>query len=205
MKLSQIGLDEISRLSTGQKTRIVFDATSRCDEVGDLALLLGTRPTYWQERCRGAADLYFAGKVRYIMPTGGVCWEYEGRMVSEAEGMREVLVKMGIPDEVILTENEACTTVENMIYGSLQIYRRFRFVDVKTVYIVTSPIHLTRSMILARALLPHQLRILGYGGENHGWLRDHWQETEESSTFAVNEITHIRKMIDRGLLTDLDF
>ncbi|MBQ9131509.1 MAG: YdcF family protein [Clostridia bacterium] len=205
MKLSQISCDEIPHLSHEQKTRIVFDATSQREEAGDLALLLGTMPTYWEERCRGAADLYFSGKVRYIMPTGGVCWEHEGRMVSEADGMREVLLKMGVPDDAIFLENEAQTTVENMIYGSLQMYRHFHFVGIKTVYVVTSPVHLTRSLVLARALLPRQLRILGYGGETYAWTRDHWQDLEAERVFAVNEIIHMRELIDRGLLDELEF
>ena len=205
MKLSQISLDEISRLSAEQKTRIVFDATSRFDEVGDLALLLGTRPTYWQERCRGAADLYFAGKVRYIMPTGGVCWEHEGRTVSEADGMREMLLEMGIPGEAILLENEARTTVENMIYCTLQMYRHFHFEGIKTVYVVTSPGHLTRSLILAEALLPRGMRILGYGGKDYEFEKAHWQDSARGREFTDQSILHTRRLIDRGLLEDLEF
>ena len=205
MKLSQISYDALSQLSNEQKTRIAFGATSQCEEIGDLALLLGTTPDYWEERCRGAADLYRAGKVRYIMTTGGVCWEHEGRSVSEAEGMREMLLGMGIPDEAILLENEARTTVENMIYCTLQMYRHFHFEGIQTVYVVTSPGHLTRSLILAEALLPRGMRILGYGGADYEFEKEHWQDSERGRTFADQSILHTRRLIDRGLLEDLDF
>lgn len=205
MKLSQTDREALSALTNEQKTRIVFSAPSEGEEAGEVALLLGSDPSCWQERCSAAAELYFAGKVKYIMPTGGVCWEYNGSLRSEADGMREVLLGMGIPDEVILPENEARTTMENMIYCSLQLYRRFHYANIQTVYVVTSPGHLTRSVVLAKHLLPHHLRILGYGGSVYAQIRDHWQERQKSSAFVSGEVFRLRSLIDRGFLEDIEY
>ena len=70
-----------------QITEIVYDGGSLQDDgqSGLMALLLGGNPLVMKERAQGAANLYQAGRVKYIMPTGGVKWDTEFGHIIEAE------------------------------------------------------------------------------------------------------------------------
>ena len=122
MKLSQITTEQIKLLSDEQLNSIVFGGEG-ADNVtdggcADVALLLGTRPDIAKERAEAAAELYLGGRVRHIIPTGGVEWETDGRTVSEARYMADILCSLGVPEDAITLEEEARTTKENMIFGT---------------------------------------------------------------------------------------
>ena len=162
MKLSQITTEQIKQLSDEQLHSIVFggEGANNVMDVGcaDVALLLGTRPDIAKER----AELYLGGRVRHIIPTGGVEWETDGRTVSEARYMADILCSLGVPEDAITLEEEARTTKENMIFGTFQINRRLRLQHTKTCMIVTSASHLRRSLALAGLLLPRSMTISGF-------------------------------------------
>ena len=71
MKLSQIDPQKLNELSTEQISEIVFGPL--CDDglSGAVALLLGGNPKVLRARALAAAQLYHAGRVPFIMPTGG--------------------------------------------------------------------------------------------------------------------------------------
>ena len=166
MKLSQITTEQIKLLSDEQLNSIVFGGEGANNVMdggcADVALLLGTRPDIAKERAEAAAELYLGGRVRHIIPTGGVEWETDGRTVSEARYMADILCSLGVPEDAITLEEEARTTKENMIFGTLQINRRLRLQHTKTCMIVTSASHLRRSLALAGLLLPRSMAISGF-------------------------------------------
>lgn len=61
-----------------------------------------------------ASDLYHAGLARSVICTGGI-----GRTQtrSEASACREVLIRQGVPDEVIYLDEQSLSTEENAIYA----------------------------------------------------------------------------------------
>ena len=156
MKLSEIDKEALMALSDEQKWNIACGGVRDDGESAETALLLGGRPARAVERALAAARLYQEGRVNVIVASGGVEWDYQGERISEARLMDRILRREGVPEEAIILENEARTTIENMIYGTLQISRRYdNFLD--RVIIVTSVSHMKRSLALAKALLPRNI------------------------------------------------
>ena len=205
MRLSQIGEKELLGLTVAQKTAIVYGGTEDGGRQGEVALLLGSRPKYWQERAAAAARLYHEKRVRYIMPSGGVIWEYEGEEMTESEGLSRLLRGAGVPDEAILSENEARTTPENMIFGTLQIVRRLHLYNVHHVIVVTSPWHLRRGLALAGCYLPRTLTVSGCPAVSSDGSREHWFESAAMTERVDTEIALLKKLIDRGIIEDIEF
>jgi uncharacterized SAM-binding protein YcdF (DUF218 family) len=64
-------------------------------------------------RSQRAAELYAQGTAPYIICTGGMTG---GRIRSEADACREVLMANGVPADVIVLEEQSRSTEENALY-----------------------------------------------------------------------------------------
>lgn len=205
MKLSSLFEDSLSSLSAEKIENIVFGGEVFSDPSADVALLLGCPPESSRERAEAAARLYFEGKVPFIVPSGGVEWEYSGKKQSEAEFMTDILIANGVPREAIIIENEARTTKENMIYGTLQINRNLNFYNVKKVCIVTSAFHLRRSVELARVFLPRTAEIVGYPATPIVEARKNWRTDEKKESAVVREIPLLKSLVAHKMIDDIEF
>lgn len=97
-------------------------AASRYDqEPADVGIVLGA--SMWgdapspglQERLHQALADYRAGKFERLILTGGLDKpEYK---YTEAEGMANFLISQGVPEEVLLLENESTSTYENLLFS----------------------------------------------------------------------------------------
>ena len=203
MKLSEISKEDLLALSAEQKWNFICSDIKDQGDSGEVALLLGTRPEGARERALAAAKLYNSGRVKYIVPSGGVCWAYEGNTISEAELMTKILIEEGVPEDVIIIENEAKTTRENMIYGTLQINRKNKFYGVDTVIIVTTLIHMKRSYALALAYLPRKVKISSYPSYP-AQKKEEWLKSEENTKLLNNEISFIKSLVDNRIIDDME-
>ena len=162
MKYSQMTPDVLTSLSTEEKWELLLNGIKDDKQTACIAILLGTIPQRAYVRAKACADLYNQKRVDYIIASGGVKWEVDGEKVSEADYMKSVLMSFGVPENVILLDNEARTTKENMICSTLVISRNFRFENVEDVIIVTEDFHMKRSLALAKAFLPRKFKISAY-------------------------------------------
>ena len=122
MKISEITRAEVTALPFEEKCASLERGICDDGKSADYALLLGTQPKYALERALAAAELYRAGRVQFIVPSGGVEWDLpDGRRLSEALYMKEILMEQGVPEAAIILENEATTTKENMIYKQTRV------------------------------------------------------------------------------------
>ena len=203
MKLSETKSEALEMLSEEQLAHIIFDGVADDGKCADVALLLGSRPEWCHDRALAAAELYHAGRVSYVMPTGGVEWEHEGERISEAHYMRRVLLERGVPDEAILLENEATTTKENMLYGAIQINRQLKFQNAKRVCIVTSANHMRRSMGLANWLMPRTTELSSYPSE----LPDDPTEAirELGRERSLRAVKLLRGLIQNGFIEEIEY
>ena len=120
------------------------------------ALLLGTSPLlangrsnlYFTHRIRAAAELYRAGKVRYIIVSG----DNRKHGYNEPEAMKAALIAQGVPAERIVPDYAGIRTLDSVL--------RARSVFGQADYIVVSQkFHNERAVYLARA---HGIRAVGY-------------------------------------------
>lgn len=166
-----------------------------------VALLLGGNPNNAIPRAKAAAELYHTGRVSYLVPSGGVKWDFFGEQVSEANYMKRVLMENGVPEEAVILENEARTTKENMIYGTLQINRRLKFEKVDHVIIVTSRSHMKRSIALAKAFLPRKVTVSAYPADHEATIAG---LTDSTGAWIAKELDLIKGLVDSGVVEDMD-
>ena len=120
----------------------------------DAALVLGGNPDVMKSRAEAAAKLYHEGRCKLFIPTGGVAWETEFGFITESQTLRKYLVDFGVPEEAIVCEDKATTTVENM--RNVKEIMDARIPSQRPrVAVVTSYFHIRRSVALARHYLPH--------------------------------------------------
>ena len=110
------------------------------------AAVWGTRlsPVY-EERVNHAIELYRRGKVRKIIFTGG---RGNADELTEADAGRRYAIEQGVAPAAILTEGESRSTYENLLFAKPLAARH----ELKTVLLVSDPLHLKRAMAIARAL-----------------------------------------------------
>lgn len=117
----------------------------------DAAMVLGaavfeTAPSpVFEERIRHAVNLYKSGRVRYLVMTGGVG---EGDAISEGEAAREWALSKGVPFSAILIETRSTTTQENLALAMPLLWKH----GIVRVLLVSDPLHMRRSVALARQL-----------------------------------------------------
>jgi len=98
-----------------------------------------------QERLRQAIDLYKAGYAPYLVFSSGFVYSFR-----EAESMRAVAIDQGVPESVIVLEERATNTYQNV-----------RFVDAilrdhkwRRILLVSSPYHMRRALLVWRKQAP---------------------------------------------------
>ncbi len=203
MKLSCVSNEALQAMTTEQKWNFVCGGVKDDGDTGDVALLLGTYPEGAKERALAAARLYHAGRVREIVASGGVKWDYEGENISEADFMARILEREGVPREAIILDNEARTTKENMICGTLEINRKNKFYTVDTVIIVTTEAHMKRSMALAKAFLPRKVAISAYPSYPDA-PKEEWLKNEENIKLLDNAIRLMKGLVDHRIVEDME-
>lgn len=126
------------------------DAASTADaRMADAIIVLGAaqyagRPSpVLQARLDHALGLYERGLAPYVLLTGG---RGDGDTQSEAGAGRRYLVKRGVPDSMILHEDEGRTTYTSMHNAAERLER----VNGKAVLLVSDPFHMLRLSLLAR-------------------------------------------------------
>ena len=203
MKLSEVSVDTLLAMPLEAKWRFVCEGVCDDGEVADVAILLGSNPARAIERAEAAAALYHTGRVKYVVPSGGVQWEHLGEQISEANLMKRVMLEKGVPEEAILLENEARTTIENMICSTFVINRALRVKKTDSVILVTSHYHMKRSLALAHAFLPRKFKISCYPSFPKE-SREEWLASEKNRELLDNGITLMKRMVDTRVIEDFD-
>lgn len=201
MKLSEVTREYIATMSFNDKYNFICGNIVDDGMSAPVAILLGGNPNNAIPRAKAAAELYLAGRVSYIIPSGGVEWDFFGEQVSEANYMKRILIESGVPEEAIILENEARTTKENMIYATLQINRKIKFEKIDHVIIVTSRSHMKRSIALAKAFLPRKVSVSAYPADHEATIAG---LTASSGQWIAKELDLIKGLVDSGLVEDME-
>ena len=110
------------------------------------AAVWGSRPSpVFAERIQHGIHLYHEGRVRALIFTGGLG---QGDELTEAEAGRAFALARGVPAEDIWIETVSTVTAENVA----QAARIVEEVGFSRVLMVSDPLHMKRSVILARDL-----------------------------------------------------
>ncbi len=208
MLLSQVKKEDLKDLSVEEKTHILFD-TVYDDDGGkaSVAIVLGcSHVPHMDERADGAIELYKSGRVEKLMPSGTVIADFlPEKRITEAEYLADYMINRGVNVENIILENNARTTIENMICSQLEINRYYGNGTTSDVFIVSSPLHLRRSKMIADLYLPKNIKVRLYPcpTDRHG--KDNWMNFPESIEQVNDEILMMWVMIATGQAGDIEF
>lgn len=99
-----------------------------------------------QMRIDAAADFLIKNPDTVAIPTGGMT--HPGQTLSEAQAIKNGLMAKGIPEERIILEDQAKTTVENFINSKKIIQSRCRNINTTRIAFITSDFHVYRSSVI---------------------------------------------------------
>ncbi|HEY0461626.1 MAG TPA: YdcF family protein [Pyrinomonadaceae bacterium] len=131
--------------------QIYFYDESSENQTADAAIVLGAAvwgerlSPVFQERVNHAVNLYRAGRVKKIIFTGG---QGNADEETEAAAARRFAIASGIPAEDILMEDKSTSTYENLALAKPITNAN----GIKTVLLVSDPLHLKRSIEIAKSL-----------------------------------------------------
>ena len=206
MFLSQIEEYEIKALTVEQMSSIVF---RDCEDDGGsapIALLLGGPMKQMPTRTKAAFKLYQEKRVSKIVSTGCASRvRPKESYITQGQYMANLLMEWGVPEEDIILDHEARTTVENMLYSQIQINRNFRNGYTCDVVVVTSEYHLQRSRHIAKVYMPEGIRIYGCPAQDENLKRNNWFNEEDMMEAIFVEIKVLRRMILAGQIDDIEF
>ena len=103
----------------------------------------GQLSSFSLERTVQAVKLYREGWAKKIIFSGKGGFD-------DALAMRELALSLGVEKENILVDNQAASTYENILFFSATAKEN----DFKKILLVTSPIHLRRSLLIAEKISP---------------------------------------------------
>ena len=205
MKLSQIRPETLRLLPEESVNSIVFGNWTDTEASGEVAFVLGGNPKVLSERARIAAALYGSGRVAYLMPCGGVEWDTDKGRMTEAAYLGLRLKELGVPEEVILLEDQSRTTHENMVCGTLLTMRILKMKNVRRIFIVTSPSHLRRSLALAELYLPRMVKVAGYTDLSGPEGPENWKKDPFYADRVYREAELLYTAVHRGWCGEIEF
>ncbi len=92
-------------------------------------------------RITTSVELYHLGKLKHIIITGGDAAVMKSKSEPEAPLVKNAMIRMGVPDTVIIVEDAATTTRENAVFSQKIIEKK----GFKSVLLLTSAQHMPRS------------------------------------------------------------
>ena len=131
--------------------QIVAEGKVSSSRSADAAIVLGAavygnRPSpVFEQRIRHGINLYKEGKARKLLFTGG---RAAGAPFAESVVARDYALFQGVPAEAMLTETGSRTTRQNLVEARLLMQRH----RLRSALIVTDPLHIKRSLRMARGL-----------------------------------------------------
>lgn len=126
-------------------------------------LLLATSPItpggahnyYFENRIKAADELYKAGKIDFIIASGGDYTQSQKNGCDEPGAIRDSLIARGVPIERIILDYEG-TTTRNSIYKARQIF------ELDSVTLISQKYHNERAIFLAERC---EINAVGYNAE----------------------------------------
>ncbi|WP_286330780.1 ElyC/SanA/YdcF family protein, partial [Duncaniella freteri] len=128
-----------------------------------VGLLLATSPItpggahnfYFENRIKAADELYKAGKIDFIIASGGDYRQSQRNGCDEPGAIRDSLVARGIPENRIILDYEG-TTTRNSIYKAKQIF------ELDSVTLISQKYHNERAIFLAELC---NINAVGYNAD----------------------------------------
>lgn len=141
-----------------------------------------------------AAELYKQGLSQYILPSGHFnpkIPEYS----SEWEFLKSIGIKLGVPEEKIIKENQARHTFENAELSWKVI--RENNLPVNKVILVCKAFHSRRALLTYQSIFPNDTEFfVEYVPDRRDIRKDNWFLDEEKIRIVMGEVVKIGKYFE---------
>ena len=166
-------------------------------ERADVAIVVGSSdPELLQHRISAGVTLFIAKRVRLLLLSGdGRGKNPEGR--TEADRMREIAVKAGVPEPAMVLEDGSKDPVSMAKECTRLLKTHEQFKGTKSAIVVTSAWHTLRTFIILRKHLPHGIT-LSCCPATEGCTAKNWQTTPQNRAIVTNELRLIETLLKTG-------
>ncbi|OZV11520.1 hypothetical protein CIW83_13820 [Tissierella sp. P1] len=138
-----------------------------------------------------AAELYNHGLASYVLPSGGFNFkipEYN----SEWEFLRSIGVRLGIPEEKILKEDQAKHTFDNAEFSWKVI--KENNLSVKSAILVCKEYHSRRALLTYQLVFPKDIEFsVASVPDKREITKDNWFLDEEKIDIVMGEVVKVGK------------
>lgn len=145
-----------------------------------------------------AAELYHKGYAKWLIPSGGISvkskkWYgvsskaniYNGDYQSDCEFFTDVLIKNGVPANVIIGENKAGHTRDNAFFSRKIVDEKG--IEINTALIVCKAFHARRCLMLYQMAFP-EANIIVSPVYCYDITKENWFETEQGINRVLGEL-----------------
>lgn len=164
----------------------------------DLGFLFGTRHGV-PEFCEAACALWEQGMFRRLLVSGG---RTRGMPESEAEFIADRLVRLGIPESVLILETLATNTGENVLFGRARVAEAMDLAAVRSVVVIGKACSTRRYLMTLQRHWPG-LRMSVCPVNYFGVPAGRWHEDEQFRSRVLGEFDKIPRYLEQGFLHEL--
>lgn len=183
--------------------QLLFHDITDTGENADCILVLGSKKAA-KYRVPVAVNAYKAGRARKIMLCGGKIRNFPTGKYTEAEYMHQAALELGVPEENIIPENSSQNTVENILFGMIELQRSFWLNNIRKVLLVTTAYHMRRSLAIARYLFPAHISVIPCPANDTHTRQDNWMTTPVGIERATREALNIIHYARNGVIPDFE-
>lgn len=183
--------------------KLLFEGLEDTGENADCIIVLGSMKAA-KYRVPVAVEIYNAGRSNKLMLCGGKLRDFPDGKYSEAEYMCKTTLELGVSKENIILEDSSQNTVENILYGLIELQRTLWLNKVHRVILVTTTYHMRRSLAIARYLFPEHITIIPCPANDNNTRRDNWMNTSIGMERAKGEAMKIVRYVLNGVIPDFE-
>ena len=169
------------------------DAVARAN----IAIVMGSPdPEHLRQRIAAGVALFKAGMVPKLIVCGDGR-DKDPQRKSEAERMKEIAVKAGVPETSIITEDAGHDPIESARECGRLLKSDASFQSVKTAFLVSSAWHLLRMFIVMKRYVPNKVTLYCHAS-TEGVTASNWQISPQNRAIVENELRLIDKLLKTG-------
>jgi uncharacterized SAM-binding protein YcdF (DUF218 family) len=135
------------------------------------------------QRTQEAVELYQDGLAPLIIFSGAA----RDQGVSNAEAMKNLAIKSGVPSEKILVEEKAQDTFDNARFVRDLLAEQ----KISSIILVTSPYHQRRAYLTFRHMLGNDVTIINHSSTDSAWRKNGWWKNPWGVALTLSELRKI--------------
>jgi uncharacterized SAM-binding protein YcdF (DUF218 family) len=164
----------------------------------DLGFLFGTRHGI-PEFCAATHALWTEGMFKRLLVSGG---RTGGQARAEADIIGEELVRLGIPESVLIRETAATNTGENVRFGRARVAQAMDLAAVRSVLVIGKICSTRRYLMTLQREWPG-LAMSVCPVNYFGVAAERWHEHDEFRARVVGEFDKIPRYLELGFLEEI--